>query len=88
MGTPRGYIHQSVGEHRDQAVVDQGGSRRVVSPYSQLRIQAALRTRYQIEVPVWDWMGKRHVRPSCQAYNHSRHYELLAQAVIEISRQG
>lgn len=45
----------------------------------------ALYDRYHIEVPVVVWSGRWWVRPCCQIYNIPRHYEQLADAVLELA---
>lgn len=49
--------------------------------------QEALYRDYRIEVPVIDFGGRWHVRPSAQVYNRADQYELLAQAVLEEARK-
>jgi isopenicillin-N epimerase len=45
--------------------------------------QEALYAEDRIEVPVIEFGGRWHVRPSAQAYNRAEEYDRLAQAVIE-----
>ena len=47
--------------------------------------QETLYRSHRIEVPVIDFGGRWHVRPSAQVYNTADQYELLAQAVLEES---
>ena len=49
--------------------------------------QEALYREHRIEVPVIDFAGRWHVRPSAQVYNRADQYELLAQAVLEEGRR-
>ena len=49
--------------------------------------QEALYRDHRIEVPVIDFAGRWHVRPSAQVYNRADQYELLAQAVLEEARR-
>jgi len=45
------------------------------------RLQAALWEQFQIEVPVFEWHGRRMVRVSCQMYTAPRDIERLVQAL-------
>jgi isopenicillin-N epimerase len=45
--------------------------------------QEVLYREHRIEVPVIDFGGRWHVRPSAQVYNRADQYELLAQAVLD-----
>ena len=49
--------------------------------------QETLYRDHRIEVPVIDFAGRWHVRPSAQVYNRADQYELLAQAVLEEARK-
>ena len=51
-----------------------------------LKLRDALYAQHQIEVPIVDWGGRWWIRPSCQIYNNSDHYEQLAEAVLELAR--
>ena len=44
-------------------------------------LQAALWERFQIEVPIVNWNGRRHIRVSCHLYNDSHDIDLLADAI-------
>jgi isopenicillin-N epimerase len=48
-----------------------------------LAFQEALYAQHRIEVPIIDFDGRWHARPSVQVYNLAAQYDLLAQAVIE-----
>ena len=48
-----------------------------------LDFQEALYAQHRIEVPIIDFDGRWHARPSAQVYNRAAQYDLLAQAVIE-----
>jgi len=50
--------------------------------------QEALYREQRIEVPVIDFGGRWHVRPSAQVYNRAAQYDLLAQAVLEHAAQA
>lgn len=45
--------------------------------------QEALYREHRIEVPVVDFGGRWHVRPSAQVYNRAEQYDLLCHAVLE-----
>ena len=44
-------------------------------------LQAALWERFQIEAPVVNWNGRRHIRLSCHLYNDAREIDLVADAI-------
>jgi hypothetical protein len=50
---------------------------------SPAEFQEALYRAHLIEVPVIEFGGRWHVRPSAQVYNRAEQYDLLAQAVLE-----
>ena len=47
--------------------------------------QEALYREYRIEVPIIEFGGRWHVRPSAQVYNRAEQYDLLAQSVLELA---
>lgn len=51
------------------------------------RLQRALRERDRIEIPVFNWRGRPHLRISIQAYNTRRDVETLLQALAELLEQ-
>jgi len=55
---------------------------------SPLAFQEALYAQHRIEVPIIDFDGRWHARPSAQVYNRAAQYDLLAQAVIEHAAQA
>lgn len=46
--------------------------------------QARLYKEFLIEVPILDWQGQWWTRPCCQLYNSPKHYERLADAVLDL----
>jgi isopenicillin-N epimerase len=48
------------------------------------RLQRELRERHRIEIPVFNWRGRPHLRISIQAYNTRRDVEALLQALAEL----
>ena len=51
-------------------------------------LQQALWQRCQIEIPVIDWHGGRHVRVSCHLYNTMQHIDRLVDALRESMGKG
>jgi isopenicillin-N epimerase len=53
-------------------------------------LQAALWERFQIEVPVVNWNGRRHIRVSCHLYNDAHDIDRLAEGLRDLlfSREG
>lgn len=51
-------------------------------------LQRALWERYQIEVPITDWNGRRLIRPSCHFYTRAEQLEQLADALRVLLRDG
>jgi len=49
-------------------------------------LQAALWTRFQIEVPIVNWNGRRYVRVSCHLYNDTADIDRLVAALGELLR--
>ena len=49
--------------------------------------QAALWERFQIEAPVVNWNGRRHIRVSCHLYNDAQEIAHLATALEELLRR-
>jgi isopenicillin-N epimerase len=49
-------------------------------------LQAALWERFQIEVPVVNWNGRRHIRVSCHLYNDIDEIDRLATALDDLLR--
>jgi isopenicillin-N epimerase len=49
-------------------------------------LQQALWEKYQIEVPIVEWNGRRLVRPSCHLYTQEGELERLAEALRELVR--
>jgi isopenicillin-N epimerase len=47
-------------------------------------LQAALWEQFQIEVPIVNWNGRRHIRVSCHLYNHACEIDNLADAVRKL----
>jgi hypothetical protein len=47
--------------------------------------QEALYREHRIEVPIIEFGGRWHVRPSAQVYNRAEQYDLLAQSVLELA---
>lgn len=47
-------------------------------------LQTALWERFQIEVPIVNWNGQRHVRVSCHLYNESAEIDRLVAALKEL----
>jgi isopenicillin-N epimerase len=47
-------------------------------------IQAALWERFQIEAPIMNWNGRRHIRVSCHLYNTVADVDRLASALEEV----
>ena len=47
-------------------------------------VQAALWERFQIEAPVMNWNGRRHIRVSCHLYNTPAEIDLLADALADV----
>jgi isopenicillin-N epimerase len=51
-------------------------------------LQQALWRRFRIEVPIFDWNGRRLVRVSCHAYNTRGDVERLSAALRDLLRPG
>ncbi len=51
-------------------------------------LQRALWQQAQIEVPVVEFGGRRHIRVSCHLYNHTAHINLLIAALDQLLRDG
>ncbi|MGE5192248.1 MAG: aminotransferase class V-fold PLP-dependent enzyme [Deltaproteobacteria bacterium] len=53
-------------------------------------LQAALWERFQIEAPVVNWSGRRHIRVSCHLYNDVQDLDRLAAALeaLLVAREG
>jgi len=52
------------------------------TPHNHMHpVQAALWERHQIEAPVVNWNGRRHIRVSCHLYNTAADIDLLAAAL-------
>ena len=47
-------------------------------------LQAALWEQFQVEVPIVNWNGRRHIRVSCHLYNQTREIDVLADAVRKL----
>lgn len=47
-------------------------------------LQAALWERFQIEAPIMNWNGRRHIRVSCYLYNTEADLDRLARALDEV----
>lgn len=47
-------------------------------------LQRSLWERYQLEIPIVAWKGRRLVRPSCHWYTRPEHLELLAEALRQL----
>ncbi len=55
------------------------------TPHNHMHpIQAALWERFQIEAPIVNWNGRRHIRISCHLYNTLAEVDLLATALKEV----
>jgi isopenicillin-N epimerase len=50
-------------------------------------LQAALWDRFQIEVPIVNWNGRRHIRVSCHLYNDLDDIDRLCTALRELLEQ-
>ncbi len=51
-------------------------------------LQAALWERFQIEAPVVNWNGRRHIRVSCHLYNDEQEIDRLVAALKELLEDG
>lgn len=55
------------------------------TPHNHMHpVQAALWERFQIEVPIVNWNGRRHIRVSCHLYNTAAEIDLLATALNDV----
>ena len=51
-------------------------------------LQTALWAQFQIEAPVVNWNGRRHIRVSCHLYNDELEIDRLAGALAELLKDG
>jgi isopenicillin-N epimerase len=57
------------------------------TPHNHMHpLQAALWERFQIEAPIVNWNGRRHIRISCHLYNDLADVDLVAAALAELLR--
>jgi len=59
------------------------------TPHNHMHpLQAALWERFQIEAPIVNWNGRRHIRVSCHLYNDMADIDRVAAALAEILAGG
>ena len=64
----------------------QDGLRKAFNDFLALR--EALYQKHRIEAPIVEWSGRWWVRPCCQVYNSPNQYEMLADAIIDLTQEG